>query len=72
MVEDNSNHPEKVESNEPVKEEELFDVQFQLSPIRFHIACIQAHKAGVTFDQWIANMVEEALDQIYQEGPAKF
>jgi hypothetical protein len=64
---------EKVESEDSgSKEEELFDIEFQLSPIRFYIANIQAFKAGMTFDRWICHTIEELLDQIYKDGPAKY
>lgn len=62
---------EKVESQESEKTE-LFDVEFQLTPIRFHMACIQAFKVGLTYDRWIASTVEELIDQIYDDGPSKY
>ena len=53
---------------EDTKSADRYDIEFQLSPIQFHIVRIETHKAGMTFDQRICKLVEEKLDQFMTES----
>ena len=51
---------------------DYYDVEFQLGPLHFFTACIQAYKEGLTYDRWIKRTITDMLDQIYHDGPAKY